>query len=250
MFKIKSFPIFLLMSLIVTGCGEAMRTNAMEADKTYQNSPGNNIGPTPSGSWTMNTNSNPVREDADQRIMNTYSSELQDKEDEIVALGQKIKAFDVSLSRVSKDQLRVLARITFNCIRVIDYEATLNQSDLTSLKVVNINAKDSYDLRLQCTSNNCTNMVVAVRHNKPVGATTLLVGMEASKQVGKELVYTSRRVSHSPYFQFFDSYDLYSQRNDCSIKRNSFSDQLQDAVQDRIQEEIREEVTESLEQLF
>ena len=247
MFKIKSFLKFLLISLMITGCGEAMRTSPMEADKTYQNLPGHG---SPSGSWTMNTNSNPAREDVDQRIMNTYTSELRDKEDEITALGQKIQAFDISLSRVSEDKLRLLARITFNCVRVIDYDTTLKQSDLTSLKVMNINAKDSYDLRVQCTSNSCTNMVVAVRHNKPAGATTLLVGMEASKQVGKELVYAGRRVSHSPYFQFFDSYDLYSQRNDCALRRNSFSDQLQDAVQDRVQERITEQVVESLEDLF
>ncbi len=57
-------------------------------------------------------------------------------------------------------------------------------------------------------------MVVAIRQRSGNDA-TVLVGLTADSTVDEKLIYKTRRVPYTPYYQTFHSYKKYSEDNNC-----------------------------------
>lgn len=208
MFKIKFLTIIILTATTIMACGESFRGHFNGELTGFEN---NNLN---QSIWTNNPTLN-GDSDPDKNVLFDYRDELEGNESKTVLLGQKIKAFDIVLSKASSGEINLSARITFGCNSLIDYTTKVNSSDLSSMEVIDFGTKENYNLRVECTVRDC-NQMVAVIHQRTIGEkATVLVGLMVDGKVGEELIYTSRHVTYTPYFQTFYGYQHYSQRNNC-----------------------------------
>ncbi len=121
---------------------------------------------------------------------------------------------------------------------------------MISLQAVDIGTKESHNLRVECTDTDCTEMVAAIRHRSPGDNATVLVGLAAGRKVDDRLVYTTRSVTYTPYFQTFYGYGRYSRENSCSEDNNDnswtgfliglFGEDIVDGAKDKVGDEVKD----------
>lgn len=239
MFKTKSFLSFLSITLIISACGEPFKSG-LHGDLTgFGNS------------WRSFWTHDPTIDgdmDADKNVLYDYRTELEGKENKTILLSRKIKAFDFSLSKVSGTESGLKARITLSCDSLLDYRKKVNSSDLHSTEVINLGTKENYNLQVECTNTDCSQMVAAIRDRSPGESATVLVGLTTDKKFGEALIYTTRSVAYTPYFQTFYSYEHYNHKNNCSTTGNNNDSfhQIVDFIDRNIPDEWRDEAEDEM----
>ena len=249
MFRTNFLP-FLFMTLTISACGEPLKSS-FHGDLT-------GFGSGLQRSFWTHDPSIDGEMDADKKILHDYRMELEGRENRTTLLSRRIKAFDLNLSKASDNEFNLTARITFGCDNFLDYKKRVSGSDLNSMKVVNLETKENYNLLVECTNTNCSQMVAAIRNTNPGDSATVLVGLRADKKVEGQLIYTTRSVAYTPYFQTFYGYGHYSRKNRCSTGgNNSMTHQLIDLFNKTVIDKLRDkandkmkDILEDVEELF
>ncbi len=142
MFRINSLTLLLLTATMMQACGEPFKGHP-NGDLTGFG--GHDLGRNIWGDSAMGEDVDP-----DKNILYSYREELEDQESRTVQLSRKIKAFDITMSRTSSDEVDISARITFGCTDLVDYEKKADRSDLSSMEVVDLGTEENYNLKLEC----------------------------------------------------------------------------------------------------
>ena len=242
MFRINSLTLLLLIAAMMQACGEPFKghLNGGLTDPGDHDLGRNLWGDSITGEDT----------DPDKNVLYNYREELEDQESRTVRLARKIKAFDVTMSRASDSEVDISARITFSCSKVVDYEKNVNRSDLSSMKVLDLGTEENHNLKLECISRNCNKIVVAVRQRGGNNA-TVLVGLRADRTVDGELIYKTRSVPYTPYYQTFHSYKKYSEDNNCEADSHSGGNSLTDLlIRVVTDDDLRDKAKDWLDKIF
>lgn len=207
----KSLFTSVLVMFLVLGCGEGFRSQQSS----------NNSDQTTGGFFDEGDEffDGETATSKDLAIRNTYSTELDGKENATLQLAATVKALDVNFNLVKSDDsvFRVNALITFGCKNSILIDKNIKKNSLHTMERVSLGEKKGYSVRLQCTDVQCGELVAAISKENGFFPQTVLVGMKAATIKNDTLVYVSRNVNVPVYFAAYSNGGYYKQTNGCSM---------------------------------